>query len=289
MTENSEDAAQRRVGSVRNAAAILRHLQEIGAGIGVNAIARALRISPSSCFNLLKTLVDETLVDFDSATKQYSLGAGAIVLGRRALDPYGAFELVRQRLEAMADKHQVTVGLWRPRRGDQLVLVGYADSAAAFRIHLTVGQRLPIASGAAGRCVMAFSDFDSAAIRRSLEKVKWAEVPNPKKYIADLEMIRQRGYAIDEGQFIKGVTTLAAPGITPAEAIEYIVTATMFTGQYPHDRMLLISEDLRATAGWLVERLFGNTGTRRKVTGQFEKASRPVRRPKTKRARSAGV
>jgi len=35
MTKHSQDAVQRRVGSVRNAAAILRYLQEIGAGIGV--------------------------------------------------------------------------------------------------------------------------------------------------------------------------------------------------------------------------------------------------------------
>ncbi|MBM4232017.1 MAG: IclR family transcriptional regulator [Gammaproteobacteria bacterium] len=281
MTKHSQDAAQRRVGSVRNAAAILRYLQEIGAGIGVNAIARTLRISPSSCFNLLKTLVDETLVDFDNETKRYSLGTGAIILGRRALDPYGAFELVRQRLESMADKHQVTVGLWRPRRGDQLVLVGYADSAAAFRIHLTVGQRLPIASGAAGRCVMAISPLDSGAIRRWLDKVKWAEAPNPKKYLAELDAVRQRGYAIDEGQFIKGVSTLAAPGVTPVGAIEYIVTATMFTGQYPHERMLLIAEDLRATAKWLVERLFDNTNTIRKPIVQTEQTSRSMSRKKS--------
>ena len=47
------------VGSVVQALAILRHLSEASKPLGVTAVARALGISPSSCFNLLKTLVAE--------------------------------------------------------------------------------------------------------------------------------------------------------------------------------------------------------------------------------------
>lgn len=265
MSEDKEIGAQRRVGSVRHAAAILRHLEEIGAGAGVNSISRSLDISPSSCFNLLKTLTDEHLVDFDKATKLYSLGPAAVALGRRALDPQGAFELVRQRLEALADKHQATMGLWRPRRGDQFILVGYADSAAAFRIHLTVGQRLPNATGAAGRCILAFSGLDEAAIYRQIAVVKWGDPPEPAKYVAELDVVRERGWAIDEGQFLRGVTTIAAPAFGRTGSAEYIVTATSFTGQHPPERLAAIAEDLRATGAWLASRLFSTmTAVRKK-------------------------
>jgi DNA-binding IclR family transcriptional regulator len=256
MSEDVEAAGQRRVSSVRHAIAILRHLEEIGRGVGVNPIARALDLSPSSCFNLLKTLADEQLVDFDKVTKLYSLGPGAIALGRRALDPHGSFELVRQRLEGLADRHQVTVGLWRPRRGDQLTLIGYAESAAAFRIHLTVGQRLPSASGAGGRCVMAFSGLDDQAILKRLEAVKWGNPPDPVQYLADVAAAREHGWAMDQGRFIQGVTTIAAPAFGRNGSVEFIATATMFTGQHPQEKLTDIASDLRTVAAWLASRLF---------------------------------
>ncbi len=251
-----KDAPQRRVGSVRDAIAILRHLESVGSAVGVNRVARDLDLSPSSCFNLLKTLVDEQFVDFDQTTKLYSLGPGAIALGRRALDPAGAFTLLRERLEALADRHRVTASLWRPRRGEQIVLIGFAESAAAFRIHLTVGQRLPNASGAGGRCIMAFSGLDDAAIRRRFETVKWGVTPDFDVFLEGVRAARVDNFAIDEGNFISGVTTVAAPVLNSEGAPEYVATATMFTGQHPRDRLEVIAGDLRSQAEWLAGRLF---------------------------------
>lgn len=252
-----KEAPQRRVGSVRDAIAILRHLESLeGAAAGVNRIARALDIGPSSCFNLLKTLVDEHFVDFDQTTKLYSLGPGAIALGRRALDPSGAFALIRQRLEAFSDRHQATTGLWRTRRGDQFILVGFAESAAAFRIHLSVGQRLPNATGAGGRCVMAFSQLDDAAIRRRFNTVKWGSTPDFDTYLAEVKETRSTHWAIDVGHFLRGVTTIAAPSLNANGTPEFVVAATVFTGQYPRDRLEAIAKDVRAQADWLAARLF---------------------------------
>jgi DNA-binding IclR family transcriptional regulator len=45
------------VGSVVKALAILRHLAEGPDRCGVNAIAMAVSLNPSSCFNIVKTLV----------------------------------------------------------------------------------------------------------------------------------------------------------------------------------------------------------------------------------------
>ena len=91
-----------RVGSVTSTIAILRLLATVDQPIGVNAIARRLELTPSSCFNILKTLVEEDFVNCDPETKAYSLGGGVIAIARRALDPAEAFELVRARAEDSA-------------------------------------------------------------------------------------------------------------------------------------------------------------------------------------------
>lgn len=254
--EDGSEAPQRRVNSVHQAIAILRYLGPQEQAIGVNAIARALDISPSSCFNLLKTLVEEQFVDFDKSSKLYSLGPGAALLGRRALDPAGALSVIRPKLEALADRHSVTASLWRMRRGRQLLLVGFADSDASFRIHLATGQQIPSGSGAAGRCVMAFSDLDDAAIRRRYDRVDWSVAPEFSQYLADIRAARVNGWAIDTGQLVSGVTSVAAPCLNAAKVPEYIITATMFTGQHSRERLVAIAEDVRSQAEWLTSRLF---------------------------------
>jgi DNA-binding IclR family transcriptional regulator len=257
--EEREQSAQRRVGSVKAAVAILRHLVRTGSAMGVNALARALDISPSSCFLLLKTLVDERLLDFDPVSKLYSLGPGAIALGRGAIDPAGSFALVRTKLEELAVAHDATVGLWRLRLAEQLIVVGFAESTATTRIHITVGHRVPIAAGAAGRCALAFSRSDPQSIAGRLAAVRWANTPDLQTYVKDLEKVRERGWAIDEGGFLQGVTTIAAPVLNAEGLLELCLTATTFIGQHDAARQQLIAMGLQDIGRWLSERLFLST------------------------------
>lgn len=247
---------QRLVGSVRSAIAILRHLEQSGDAQGVNALSRALGINPSSCFNILKTLVEEQFLDFDDKSKRYSLGPGAIALGRSALDSTGAFAIVRRKLEQVADEHRVTAGLWRVHRDEQLLLIGLAESADTTRIHLSIGQRLPIAAGAGGRCALAFSDANAEVIGRRLKVVKWINAPTLSSYMQEVKTTRERGWAIDEGRFRLGVTTLAAPVLNPEGHMGLGITATMFTGQHELGKLQMIAENLVEVAAWLSERLF---------------------------------
>src|SRR6266403_2094221 len=99
-------------GAVRSAMAVLRLLADTDRPLGVNAIARELSIAPSSCFKILKALLVDDFVEIDAKTKSYSVGAGAISIARRALDPSQAFATVRSRLEETAQAHAIAIGLW---------------------------------------------------------------------------------------------------------------------------------------------------------------------------------
>src|SRR5437879_210573 len=66
----------RQVPAVTRAIAILRLLGKTEAPLGVNAIARALGLIPSTCPHILRVLVAEELVSFDAKTKLYNLDAG---------------------------------------------------------------------------------------------------------------------------------------------------------------------------------------------------------------------
>jgi len=260
----ADDAEQRlrddngpRVTSVVAAMAILRHLGELSSGAGVNAVARALGLSPSSCFNVLKTLAAERFVDFDPVAKTYVLGPGCVAVARRALDPTGAFAAARAEMERLADGFQLTAALWRVRRAERLILLGFAETEAATRIHLATGQRIPLFAGAGGRCAAAWGGLREDEVVRRIGEVDWACAPSAGDYLAELETTRARGWALDEDRFMRGVTTFAAPVRDEAGDLAYCVTATMFSGQHDRSRFEAIGEATAQAAQRVTERLFG--------------------------------
>ncbi len=247
-----------RVGSVSAAIAILRHFAVNPAGAGVNAVARATGMSPSSCFNVCKTLTRERFLDFDPDSKLYTLGPGAIVVARRALDPGGAFVLVRAKLEKLAEDFQLTAALWRASRNARAILLGFAESEAATRIHMSVGQRLPLLAGAAGRCVAAHSQMGRAELTARLAEIQWANPPSIDDYLAEVELARRRGWALDENGFMRGVTTISAPVLDDHRQVAFSVSSTMFTGQYDAARLEEIGAATLGVAQRLGARVFGH-------------------------------
>ena len=65
-----------KVNAIANGYAILKLLATQAVEHGVTDISKSTGISPSSCFNILRTLVDLDLAEFDEKTKGYSLGPG---------------------------------------------------------------------------------------------------------------------------------------------------------------------------------------------------------------------
>ena len=69
---------------VVNAVRILRYLTQKGSPERAADIARQLAINPSTCFNILRTLVSEDVVDFNPLSKTYSAGLGLARLMEQA-------------------------------------------------------------------------------------------------------------------------------------------------------------------------------------------------------------
>lgn len=244
--------------AVTAAISILRHLAGSPSREGVTAIAKAVGLSPSSCFNILRTLASEAFVDFDPSSKTYALGLGSIALARKALDPSAAMDLVRPQLEAMARRFDVATSLWRISMADRLVLVGLAESPATTRIHLTVGQRLPKYLGAMGRTVAAHADLESRAFVSQFTALRWNHAPDLEVYKAEAAQVRRRGWAIDVDNFMLGVTTIAAPVLDRTGDVRFCVANIFFSGQRAPADLELLGEATVGLAEDFARRLFSS-------------------------------
>jgi DNA-binding IclR family transcriptional regulator len=210
---------------------ILRLLAKADTPVGVTAVARAVGVSPSSCYNLLKTLCAQGVAEFDAEDKSYRLGAGINELVREGrVDPAQA--LLRPRLAAMAGQYRFASGLWRVSATGRLVLLDFADSELATRIHMNIGQRLPAYIGAMGRCVAAYASGTDEELATAFNSLRWARAPAPERYRKEVSRVRRQGWAVDDGDFMRGICTVAAPVLDERDGVRYCIANTFFQGEH---------------------------------------------------------
>lgn len=197
--------------AISRAAAILRLLGKSDAPLSLQAIARTLGLVPSTCLYVLRALVAEELVAFDQDTKRYSLEAGVLTLARGWLRRDAFTDLAQPVLDRLSQAFDVTmlgthiVGL------DHMIVVTVSQGGNNFQLSAQVGSRFPALISATGRCIAAFGDHADAEIEARFNTLRWDEPPSFEEWQAQVEQTRRQGFAVDAGNYISGVTVVAAP------------------------------------------------------------------------------
>ena len=244
-----------RRGAVASVASILRLLAVTDEPLGVNSIARAVSMAPSSCFKMMKALVSQDFASMDEHSKRYSLGSGAIAVAHRALDPSQAYATVRSRLEECAQTHSIAIGLWRVLPRSRMVLIGFAEGESQMRIHMPIGQRLPIYVGAVGRAIAARMSPTSQELKESFDTLRWQRTLSFREYVAQVEQAKRLGYGLDAGYFAPGVSTVAVAIVDTVGQVRYGLSGIMFSGQYDHKMTDKIGRQMIELSKWAADRL----------------------------------
>jgi DNA-binding IclR family transcriptional regulator len=213
----------RQVPALSRGIAVLRLLGQSDAPLGVQAIARALGLVPSTCLHILRALVAEQLITVDSETKKYAVGAGLVALARTALRQNTFSAVVQPDLDELSRLHGATALGVEASGLDHMVVVALARSSSPLQIHVEIGSRFPALISATGRCVAAFCSAPWSDIRKRFTALRWDAPPTLAAWREEVRAARANGYAIDNGQYIRGVSIVAAPVIMPDDTINAIV------------------------------------------------------------------
>ena len=235
----------KKVGALVSGLNVLRYMVKCPVPVGVSQVARDVGISPSTCFNILRTLVLEGLLDFDSEAKTYSINYGLLELTEGLSKSDRLIQFLKPQLSQIALAHRITATLWRRSGEDRAVLVDrtYADSAV--RIHMPIGQRLPIFIGAMGRCAASTSGLSKEAIRQKFTSLRWENPPEFEEFWDDVGRAHTLGYAIDRDHFVRGVTSVAAPILFDSSGqLTLIASAVGFSGQFSEATLDALAKEL---------------------------------------------
>lgn len=255
-TSPDQDLSPKIVGAVANAVSILRSLAQMSEPAGVAVIARDTGVSISTCFNILRTLSAERLVDFDAEAKTYRIGLGVLELSLPLLGANQA-DLIRPELARLSGEHKSLLCLWQVTERERIVLVDRVSTAKTVRVDMSDGSRLPTFVGAVGRCYAALRNLPRDELKLRFDVLQWQAPPSFEDYVTDVEKARRDGYAFDLGQLFKGLE-IAAAVVTDAEGRPRLgISGINIAGQLSREEIERLGVDLRDSADWISEALFG--------------------------------
>jgi DNA-binding IclR family transcriptional regulator len=249
--------------AISRAAAVLRLLGKSDAPLGLQAIARELGLVPSTCLYVLRALVAEELVSFDADTKRYALEAGVLTLARHWLRRNRFNDLAQPVLDRISQTFDVTtlgvhiVGL------DHIVVVAVSQAGQNFQISAQIGSRFPATISATGRCIAAFGDHSEEELEARFKTLRWDVPPTLPEWKAQVQATRSQGFAVDEGNYISGVTVVAAPVWKTRAKLSHALVAIGIGSEMRRAKLPALQEALLSAAQVLSNQLCGEVSAER--------------------------
>ncbi|AIA01087.1 IclR family transcriptional regulator [Streptomyces albulus] len=200
------------VQAVHRAIHVLRELATATPRLGVTELADRVGVAKPTAHALLRTLEAEGLVVQDRESGKYQLGPGLVTLGNAYLDSHE----LRTRSVTWADRlaSQSEAAVWAGILTDgQVLVVHHAFRPGGAVQVLETGASLPWHACALGKAIAAFlpAAGRGALLAGALPRVTGFSLDDPERLEAQLDRVRETGYAVDENELTLGDAGIAAP------------------------------------------------------------------------------
>ncbi len=204
-----EQSADNRAPAVTRAAKILKLLANEKEALGVTDIARKVNLIPSTCFHVLRALIEEGFISFDSERKTYRTSIGLLSLVRNSLASSGFQHAVQAQLDRLSSRHHLTALAVELDNFERMVVVAISRANNIVSLHVDVGSRFPSMISATGRCVAAESGLSKSELKTRFKRLRWESAPRFEEWYTEVKRAGTEKLAIDQGHYARGITVLA--------------------------------------------------------------------------------
>jgi IclR family acetate operon transcriptional repressor len=215
LQHGAEGAAAQAGGvkSLARALSILNALAESYEGLTLAALAKRLSLPPSTAHRLLTTLQRQRFVRFDSASMSWRIGVQAFTVGSAFAQSSDVVALAKPYMRRLMEQTGETINLY-VLSGEGAVCMAQVQSPQMIRAISRPGGALGMHRSAAGKAMLAHMPNEQIAdivMKHGLPRATQHTIVSVKKLEADLARTRERGFAIDNVEFVLGLRCVAAP------------------------------------------------------------------------------
>jgi IclR family acetate operon transcriptional repressor len=208
-------AATRDTGQVQSlirALAILDTLAETTEGMTLTDIAQVVGLAPSTAHRLLTTLESRRFVRYVNGDGLWQVGVQSFVVGQAFRRSRDVVTLSRPHMRQLMEATGETANLYI-EEGGEAVCMAQIESPQVMRAIARPGGRVKLHCSGAGKAILAH--LPSPEVARILQahglpRATDKTLDTPNRLRADLDRVRERGFALDDEEHALGLRCVAA-------------------------------------------------------------------------------
>ncbi|WP_394740239.1 IclR family transcriptional regulator [Natronococcus roseus] len=194
-------------------------------GGGATAVAEELEIAKSTAHDHLATLAEHEFLIKDGGS--YRVGLKCLHYGVQAKSRMVLADVASPSLEQMAEETGEIAWVMVEEYGKGVYLEK-AMGDRAVQPYGEIGKRVPLHNIAAGKAILAHLPEERVreiVTETPLEERTETTVSDPDELLAELETVRDRGYALNDGETFEGFRAVASPVVNDGELLGSIVVS----------------------------------------------------------------
>ena len=252
MTEKGTEPVR----AIIKATALLDLLTEAKRPLSLSELTAATGWAKSTVYGLISSMRSCGLLEQDAQSGKYTLGVRLFEYGSAVSSTRSIIALAKEPMEQLTKATGESASLSMLDRGEALVL-SHAEADSSFHIVSETGAHLPAFCTAQGKVLL--SSLSDTAVRR-VHETRYQPftphvIPTPDALVAEIQTVREKGYAIENGEFKIGVRGVAAPIRDHTGAIRYALGLIGMFRRVDSDEFRTATAEVVKTAAALSEAL----------------------------------
>ncbi len=235
---------------------LLRAVAAAPEGLSLSQLATQLGLSKSTIHGLIRALVQAGALDQDLERRHYTLGSTIADLAFNSWNYLEIHESAQPVLDELCRKigESVFLGILSRRRG---VIVATAEADKPLKISSPPGTTIPLMAGAVGKIFLA--RLEEEHVRRviaekGLPAYTSRSITAEDAYLAELDLVRRQGFALDNEEYLPGVRAVAV-GLKKIRGLTLALWVVGFAASLGNGELPAVIDAARAAARRLEEAL----------------------------------
>ena len=199
--------------SLERAFAILEQVASRRDGINLSELSKAVGLHNSTTFHLLKTMVQLGYVTQMRESKRYRIGSRLFTLAAGALEENSLLEIATPVLEKLS-RDTGEAAHFAIRSGNEVVVIARTAGSGMLQLAVRAGAARPAHATALGKVLLAaLRPQELAQFLSGMEMRRYTPktIVGREAFLRELEDVRKRGIAFDDGEFDAELRCVAVP------------------------------------------------------------------------------
>ncbi|MCL4402447.1 MAG: IclR family transcriptional regulator [Acidobacteria bacterium] len=244
------------VPAVERAFTILEMVAASRKGCTLAEISCNMGLPRSSAHYVLQTLVRRGYLQRNEDTSRYMFTPKLFDLANRSMAGLGLREQAKPLLRGLMERTGLTVHLGVLEHAE-VVLVEKIEPPGPAQLATWVGKRIPTHCTGAGKALLAHLPPErlEQAIAHGLIRYNDNTITTIRRLRAELEKVRQAGYALDDEEETLGCRCIGAPVLVEGGDVAAAVSVAGTTDEITPQNLRLLAELVEETAATLARKL----------------------------------